>query len=111
MSKKKTEKKSNVNCRISQNTYYFNERNAEKEYYGWEETDSHEGATKPVEAASVKEYMNTVLQLAEERGFTLTRVDLTFKKIPSKKLRKEVKFDISCDSTLKELGFRSELDD
>ena len=101
-------KKSNVTCQISQSTYFYKDKSAKKCHYGWKESDSHNGEEKLIDATSVKEYVNYILQLAAERGFTLTRANLTFNKVPSDNIRKEVKFDVDCESNLVELGFEEE---
>ena len=106
MSKKK--KETNVTCSINQVTYNFPNKDAKKSRYGYEETFEHNGASKSVESASVKEYMNTILQLADEREFTLSKCELVFNKVSSDETRKEVTFRINCVDLLRELGFKEE---
>lgn len=99
--------KTNVKEQIRQTTYCFAEKNAKKRWYAYEEDSSEtkNGSWHDVEAASVKERLEYILNLAEERGFTLTECRLEFNKIPSDSIRKEVTFNLDCRSDLRELGF------
>lgn len=102
--------KTNVSEQIMQKTYFFVRKNAKKCWYGYNEdsSESKNGGWHDVEAASVKERMEYILSLAEERGFTLTECRLEFNKIPNDGIRKEVTFNLDCKSDLKELGFKEE---
>lgn len=103
-------KKTNVREQISQKTYFFAEKNAKKRWYAFDgdSSESKNGGWHDVEAASVRERMEYILSLADERGFTLTECRLEFNKIPSDSVRKEVTFNLDCGSDLRELGFKEE---
>lgn len=99
-------KKTNVNEQISQTTYFFKDKDAKKRWYGYDEDQSKNGAWHDVEAASVRERLEHILSLADERGFVLTKCRLDFDKIPDESTRKEVEFNLSAKSGLEELGFK-----
>ena len=107
MSKKKA---TNVSEQIVQRTYFFAKEDAKKRWYAYDEDSSEtkNGGWHDVEAASVRERMEYILNLAEERGFTLTECRLEFNKIPSDSVRKEVTFNLDNKNDLRELGFKEE---
>lgn len=79
---------------INKHKKIYSSKDARKNYWGWTSTASSSSENKTIEVKSVKEHLLELIQIAEEKGYSLEEFRIQFDKVTDSSTRMEVSFDV-----------------
>lgn len=83
-----------IRRQINKQKKNYSGKDARKNYWGWTSTASSSSEGKTIEVKSVKEHLLELIQIAEEKGYSLEEFRVQFGKVTDSTTRMEVTFDV-----------------